>query len=139
MLARSPAQLYCLAIGLGLLLGGIAGFFYSDSFAAPGRVEDVLGILSVNGWHNLVHVLSGVVGLACAPRRGSARLFAGGFGLVYLVVCVWGFVIGSGESILGFLPVNTEDNVLHLLIALLGLLAFALSREPRSLRARFAP
>jgi hypothetical protein len=30
-------------------------------------------------------------------------------------------VIGDGASILGFLPVNSEDNVLHLLIALAGI------------------
>jgi hypothetical protein len=29
-------------------------------------------------------------------------------------------VIGNGESILGIIPINSEDNVLHLLIALAG-------------------
>ena len=33
---------------------------------------------------------------------------------------LWGFVLGSGESILGFLPVNTGDNFLHLVLGLLG-------------------
>ena len=33
---------------------------------------------------------------------------------MYLVVAIWGFVIGDGESILGLIPVNTEDNFLHL-------------------------
>jgi hypothetical protein len=40
---------------------------------------------------------------------------------VYTAVAIWGFVIGNGEAILGFLPVNSEDNVLHLLIALAGI------------------
>jgi hypothetical protein len=36
---------------------------------------------------------------------------------------LWGFIIGDGESILGFIPINTEDNVLHLVIGLAGLAA----------------
>ena len=44
-------------------------------------------------------------------------------GLVYLAVAVWGFMIGGGDSILSIIPVNTEDNVLHLLLVLGGLAA----------------
>ena len=36
------------------------------------------------------------------------------------MIAIWGFVIGGGESILGFLPVNTADNFLHLILGLLG-------------------
>ena len=53
--------------------------------------------------------------------RGSVRSWV--LGIVYTGVAIWGFAIGSGGSILGFLPVNSEDNVLHLLIALAGLFA----------------
>ena len=38
-------------------------------------------------------------------------------------MAIWGLVIGNGESILGIIPINTEDNVLHLLIALAGIFA----------------
>ena len=120
---RSPAQNYALVIGAALTVAGIVGFFYSGSFGDPGKVDDVLGVLDVNGWHNLVHLLTGLLGLAVARSYNAARAYAIGFGIVYTVVAIWGFVIGSGESILGFLPVNTEDNVLHLLIALAGLLS----------------
>jgi Domain of unknown function (DUF4383) len=44
---------------------------------------------------------------------------------VYVVIAIWGFIIGSGESLLGFIPVNTEDNVLHLILGLTGLAAGA--------------
>jgi hypothetical protein len=80
-------------------------------------------VLGVNGWHNLVHIATGLVGLAVWRSYSSARAYAIGLGVVYTAVAIWGFVIGSGESILGFLPVNSEDNVLHLLIALAGLFA----------------
>jgi hypothetical protein len=117
---RSPAQNYALVIGAALTVAGIVGFFYSGSFGDPGKVDDVLGVLSVNGWHNMVHILTGLLGLAVARSYNGSRAYAIGFGVLYTVVAIWGFVIGGGESILGFLPVNTEDNVLHLLIALAG-------------------
>jgi hypothetical protein len=110
-------------IGLSLTAAGIVGFFYSGAFDSPGKVRDVFGVLGVNGWHNLVHIGSGLVGLALWRSYGGARAYALGLGVIYTAVAIWGFVIGSGESILGFLPVNTEDNVLHLLIALAGLFA----------------
>ena len=36
------------------------------------------------------------------------------------MVALWGFIIGSGDSILGIVPVNTEDNFLHLFLGLTG-------------------
>jgi hypothetical protein len=90
-------------------------------------VDDVFGVLDVNGWHNVVHIATGLAGLAVWRSYGAARAYAIALGVVYTGVAIWGFVIGSGESILGFLPINTEDNVLHLLIALAGLFAGVLT------------
>ena len=50
----------------------------------------------------------------------AARRYALWLGILYLALAAWGFVIGSGESILGFLPVNTADDFLHLVLGLLG-------------------
>jgi hypothetical protein len=113
-------------------VAGIVGFFYSSAFGEPGEVDAVLGVLDVNGWHNLVHLASGLVGLAVAGSYTNARRYAIGFGFVYAGVAIWGLVIGDGESILGFLPVNSEDNVLHLLIAVAGIWAgLGTSATPR--------
>jgi hypothetical protein len=120
---RSPAQRYALVIGLSLTAAGIVGFFYSGAFDSPGKVRDVFGVLGVNGWHNLVHIGTGLLGLAVWRSYAGSRVYALGLGVVYTGVAIWGFVIGSGESILGFVPVNSEDNVLHLLIALAGVFA----------------
>ncbi len=119
MEASSPAKLYATVVGAVLTIAGIIGFFYSGSFGSPGDVDDVFGILAVNGWHNVVHLLTGLLGLAAVGY--AAREYALGLGLVYLVVAIWGFIIGSGESILSIVPVNTEDNILHLLLGLAGL------------------
>jgi uncharacterized protein DUF4383 len=133
----SPASLYALLIGAVLLVAGIIGFFYSASFGSPGTVDAVLGILDVNAWHNLIHILSGALGLlafASGPR--ASRTYALVFGAVYIVVAIWGFIIGSHESILGFVPVNTEDNFLHLILGLLGLGAYAASDPEAEARTR---
>jgi hypothetical protein len=87
----------------------------------------VFGVLAVNGWHDVVHIATGLAGLAVWRSYGGARAYAIALGVVYTGVAIWGFVIGSGESILGFVPVNTEDNVLHLLIAIAGLFAGVLT------------
>ena len=123
MAERSPAQLYALIFGVVLVAVGIMGFFYEGSFSTgDGAPRDaVLGILDVNGWHNVVHILSGVIGLAVAGSYANARFYALCFGLIYIVVAILGFIYGDGDSILGLVPVNTEDNVLHALIGVAGI------------------
>jgi hypothetical protein len=119
----SPARLYATLVGGTLLIVGIIGFFYSASFGSPGDVDNEFGIFAINGWHNVVHVLTGALGLAVAGY--AAREYALGLGVVYTIVAIWGFIIGDGDSILSLVPVNTEDNILHLLLGLLGLGAYA--------------
>lgn len=123
MEGATPARLYATLVGGTLLVVGIIGFFYSASFGDPGTVDSVFGIFAVNGWHNVVHILTGALGLLVAGY--AAREYALGLGVVYLVVAIWGFVIGDNESILSIVPVNTEDNILHLVLGLLGLAAGA--------------
>jgi hypothetical protein len=136
----SPASLYAGLIGGVLLLVGILGFFYSASFGAPGEVDAVLGVFDVNAWHNIVHILSGALGLL-AFRAGpdASRLFALAFGLIYLVVAIWGLILGDQESILGFLPVNTEDNILHVILAVVGIGAYLASKPQREVGAAAGP
>jgi hypothetical protein len=119
---RSPAQVFALVIGATLLVAGIVGFFYNASFGTgDGTDRDaLLGILDVNGWHNVVHIASGAIGLLVAGSYGGARAYALAFGGIYLLVALLGFIAGNGEEIFNLIPVNTEDNFLHLLIGLAG-------------------
>ena len=135
MQAASPARLYATVVGAVLTIAGIIGFFYSSDFGSPGNVDEVLGILDVSGWHNVFHLVSGLLGLAAAGY--AARTYALGLGLLYVVLAIWGFIIGSGDSILGIVPINTEDNFLHLILGVLGLAAGAAS--PTAARTRPAP
>jgi hypothetical protein len=119
---RSPAQVYAIVIGATLAIAGIVGFFYNASFSTGDGLDRdaVIGILDVNGWHNVVHILSGVLGLAVAGSYVGARTYALAFGGVYLLVAALGFIAGSGDEIFNLIPVNTEDNILHLLIGVAG-------------------
>ena len=131
---RTPAQLYALLFGIVLLAIGILGFIADSSFGTGSDVEgsDFI-IFEVNGWHNIVHILSGLLGLALARRRDTARAYALGFGAVYLVVTIWGFI--TGDQVLWLIPVDAADNVLHLLIAVAGLAAGLASRDDTAPRA----
>jgi hypothetical protein len=129
MAEASPARLYATLAGAALVVFGIVGFFYSASFGSPGEVDEALGVFAVNGWHNVLYILTGALGLLVAgfaPRRYALWL-----GIAYIALAVWGFALGDGESILGFFPVNTADGILHAAIGALGVLAALAS--PRDL------
>jgi len=134
---NTPARTYALVIGAVLTLVGIVGFLVEASFDGDDR--GTLILFDVNGVHNLVHLASGLVGLmAWKAGAAASRTFALGFGLVYLAVTIWGFAVGDGGEILGLIPINTEDNVLHLLIAVAGLAAYAMSKDDTRTRTTAA-
>jgi len=127
--ASNPARLYCVLVGAALVIAGIIGFFYSSGFdtgasGVAGDTDEVFGILAVNGWHNLVHIALGLLALAIAGSAAGARTYCLGVGLLYVVLAIWGFVDSDG-ILLGILPVNNEDNFLHLILGLVGLAAGA--------------
>jgi hypothetical protein len=126
--ARTPAQWYCLLAGISLLLAGIFGFFSDSSFDTGNAVQgdSFLGF-EVNAIHNLIHVASGLVLLAASPKRASARTVALAFGLVYGAVAIVGLI--DGQDVLGLIPVNSADNVLHIALAALGILTGLMSRD----------
>lgn len=83
-----------------------------------GFVNDpVLGVFEVDGMHNTIHILSGVLALAAVGMgAGMMRLYARVFGVVYGLVGVVGFVM-PGEMILGLFEANLADDLLHVALA----------------------
>jgi hypothetical protein len=124
---RTPAQWYCLTFGGTLLLVGLIGFLANASFDTGKTLEDdpLLGIFDVNGWHNVVHVASGAVLLAFAAKRATAKTAALLFGVVYGLVTILGFI--DGTDVLAIIPTNGADNVLHLVISALAIVAGLIS------------
>jgi len=126
----SPARLYATVVGALLVVLGIVGFFYSASFGSPGTIEAALGVLRVNAWLNLVYIVTGSLGLLLAGH--APRPYALVLGFLLTALAIWGFALGSGEAILGFLPVNGGNNTLHLVLGLLGLAAAAGTAKAKS-------
>ena len=122
MEGKTLAQIYALVLGAVLVLVGILGFVVEPSFGIGDDAQrGTLIAFDINGWHNVVHLLSGVVGLVMARTAANARLFAIGYGVVYLLVTALGFIVGDGGYLLSIIPINTADNLLHLLIAVSGI------------------
>ena len=131
-LGRSPARVFCLVVGATLVLVGVLGFIAESAFDTGSGVDgENLIIFEVNGWHNLVHIASGLFLLALMGRHDTARVAALSFGAVYGVVTIIGLV--DGEDVLGLFPVNAADNVLHILLTIA---AFAAGLAPRREPAR---
>ena len=134
-LPKTLAQRYCLFAGAALLLVGILGFVAEGSFQTGDRLEggSFLGF-EVNGWHNLVHILSGLVLLGAANTRPTAKTVAMGFGFVYGLVFLIGLV--QGDEVLGVIPVNGPDHVLHFLLAAAGVAAGLVSATTKASQRR---
>jgi len=116
------------ALGAVFLLVGILGFipgittdYGSMAFAGHDSGAELLGIFQVSILHNLVHVLFGVVGLVLARTAAGARAFLIGGGVVYLVLWLYGWLVDSASSA-NFVPMNTADNWLHLVLGV-GMIA----------------
>ena len=133
----SPARLYCLLVGAVLVIVGIIGFFYEASFASGDSIRsaDVFGVLAVNGWHNLIHIAIGALLLIAAGSAArGASLFVG---VLSIVLCVLGFIatsnsgigfVAENDTLIKLVPVNNQDNVLHLIFGITGVIAFYASR-----------
>jgi hypothetical protein len=123
----SPAELYARVVGVVLVLAGIVGFFADASFhtGTPPSSHPLLG-LDVNGFHNVVHILTGLLLLGFARNARSARTGVLIFAVAYLVVTIYGFV--AGDNVLGIVPINTPDNFLHLVLTIVAFGAYALTK-----------
>ncbi len=97
-------------LGIILLVIGILGFVSNP----------VLGLFEVDTMHNIIHIVTGVVGIAAAASGVSyARLFLIVFGMLYAVVAVLGFAMNG--DILGIITTNRAEDYLYTALALVSL------------------
>ena len=112
-------------LGVVLVLVGVIGFFSHDLLGAH---------LSTS--HNVVHLLTGAISLFIGLRGSlsGARTFCIVFGLVYALLGVCGFLIGTGDDrtwaldALG-LTLGTMDHVIHLLLGVIYLIGGFLTKS----------
>jgi len=128
---RSLVTTAAKVVGAIFLLVGILGFipgitssYSSLSFAGHMSEAKLLGVFQVSILHNIVHILFGIAGIAMAKRADSARTYLVGGGIIYLVLWIYGLVT-SDQSSANFVPVNTADDWLHLVLGL-GMIALGI-------------
>jgi hypothetical protein len=133
---RTAVQKAALAVGVVFLLVGVLGFipgitsnYDTMSFASHHSEAKLLGLFQVSILHNIVHLLFGVAGIALARSISGARNYLVVGGIIYLVLFVYGLIVGQ-DSMANFVPVNTADDILHLVlgIGMIGL-GVALTRR----------
>jgi Domain of unknown function (DUF4383) len=136
---RSPVRTAAMVVAVVFLLVGVLGFIpgitthYGDmTFAGHHSDARLLGVFQVSVLHNIVHLLFGLIGLAMARTVQQARLYLIGGGAVYLVLWIYGLVVGQDSSA-NFVPLNTADDWLHLVLGL-GMIALGLLTSRRAVR-----
>lgn len=95
---------------------GIAGF-------VPAAFKDGLlfGLFAVNVWHNIIHIVSGVLAAAAGYTSSwSSRLFFKVFGVIYTAIAIMGLIMGNG-LMFGFVANNMADVVLHFILGVASL------------------
>jgi hypothetical protein len=118
-------QLAALVVGAAYALIGVIGFFVTGLDDFFGHHSDELLGFQINPFHNLVHVVVGLAGIALARTLAGARTYGFALGIAYGAAFVYGlFAVGESWD---FLSLNWPDNVLHLVSAAIG---FAIALGP---------
>ncbi|MGC5015978.1 DUF4383 domain-containing protein [Streptosporangium sp. DT93] len=134
---KTRLQQAALAVGVVFLLVGVLGFipgittnYDSMEFAGHESEALLLGIFQVSILHNIVHLLFGVAGIVLSRTRGGARNYLVGGGVVYLLLWIYGMLVGH-DTDANFVPLNGADNWLHLLLGI-GMIALGVLLSRRN-------
>jgi hypothetical protein len=131
----TPAQLVAGVLGGLLVVIGLIGLAVNSSFDTGSALDSgsFLGF-AVNGWDDLIPgVAFGLVLVAGAPRPTPARMACRLVAVGYLVLFFGGL---GGDDAFAWVPANTPDDVLRIVLALVLLGASATSKERRDVLAR---
>jgi uncharacterized membrane protein len=103
IMAKKAAMVF----GVIFVLIGVLGFLSSP----------ILGLFAVNMLHNIVHVVLGIILIVAAKGEGAGTALKV-ISIIYLVVALLGFFMATDGMLFGILEVNTADNWLHLVLAI---------------------
>lgn len=121
------AKKWALTFGIIFLIVGIIGLL--GGWGIVGQS----GLFMTDSVHDWVHIISGLIFLIvalAAPARSAITLKI--LGIVYLIVAILGFFT---SPVLGFITVNSADNWLHLILAIVIVWAGFGSRSEGSMAA----
>lgn len=136
MTPRTLTQKVCIGMGIVFVLAGLAGIIMPGMFG-----------LHLSLTHNVVHLASGALSLWCgyADDPKKSYLFCIGFGIVYGLLGLAGFIFGepgypgvghmeADENLLRIIPnafeLGTSDHALHVVLGAAFLLsAYAMKKK----------
>ena len=128
---RTPVRQAALAVGVVFLLVGVLGFvpgvttdYDTMEFASHDSGAELLGIFQVSVLHNLVHLAFGAAGVVMSRTVSGAATFLLAGGAVYLVLWLYGLLVGHDSSA-NFVPLNTADDWLHFVLGI-GMIALGM-------------
>jgi hypothetical protein len=118
------AKLIASVVGVGFLMVGILGFvpgittdYDTLSFAEHHSEAKLLGLFQVSILHNVVHMLFGGAALYAATRARLVPPVMFGSAVIYALLTIYGVLVDH-PSAANFVPVNSADNWLHLVLAI---------------------
>jgi hypothetical protein len=114
--AASVPRWYAVAIGLFLGIRAISTLAAGASFAVPG-----------DGWRSLFQLVAVTILAAGIARPKTARVTVAVVTVIYLLATASELV--NGTVLLGAIPVDMRDRIIHPLIAVLGAIALAIGRR----------
>ena len=101
--------------GVVFLLVGVLGFVSNS-------IVGMNGFFHANAAHSIVHIVIGLVLLIASGTEAKARMWLKIVAVVYLLVALLGFFMTPAmgtSNVLGFIEVNSADNWLHVVLAVL--------------------
>ena len=108
------AKKLAMVFGVIFVIVGLLGFFSNPLVGAH-------GYFMTDTFHNVVHLLIGIIMLAMAGSAAGTSLTV--FGIIYLLLAIVGFVQGGSGKLLGLVAYNAADNWLHLVVGVVLLAA----------------
>lgn len=121
------AKTIALVLGIVFILVGLAGF------AAP----NLLGA-HLSTTHNIIHLVSGAIALyfGWMGSLSAAKTFGYVFGVVYLLLGIAGFLMGTGPermwTVFGELMLGTMDHVIHVVLGVVFLVGALVTKVSAS-------
>jgi hypothetical protein len=98
-----------LTLGIIFIILGILGFISN-----PLVGDDA--IFATNAGHDVVHLILGIILVIVAvSAEAKTGVTLKTLGIIYLIVAILGFFT---DNVLGFITVNTADNWLHIVFAI---------------------
>jgi hypothetical protein len=134
--SKTLGQWASLAIGINYLFAGIIGFCYTGfSGVTESNGPKVFGILSVNPFHNVFHLVVGA-GLLYAGFKRSTTFNEGaliGLGSIYIIATICGFIYAH-IPVISVVSSGAPDNYLHLITGVTalagGILSASMNKAP---------